>query len=277
MFKRSSSIVTAAAVTMLGSGVFLMAQSTPDTAVRQPNNDPTPAGQANVNHPNAPTGQNGQAAQQGNNASGMETNRQINAELRQFAQDPKTAPDKLFVLNAYLDSSMEIQYSQQALGKTQDARIKDLANHMIADHTKLNGQLQQVAQQLNVELPQGTPTMKQSELDVIGSLSGKDYDQQYLGTMNADHAKAIACFEFAAANSQNAQVKQAAQEAVPTLRQHREMVRQVAAADNVTLGDNAGNEATPAAAHLHGQNGAQLDNGGGGTTPPGGASGGSQR
>jgi putative membrane protein len=240
MNKRTHAVITLVATTLLGSGIFVLAA------------DPTPA-----NQPAQPAAANmAQPADQ-------HVDRQIADEIRQFGQDPKTAPDKMFVLDADLDSSMEIAVCQQALTKAQDNQIKDLANHMIADHQKLNQKLQQVAQKLNVELPSGTPEIPAAKLEALNALSGHDYEVQLLAMLDAGHAKAIACFQATAANSQEAQVKQLASDAIPKLQMHREMVDQTATALGINLGQN---EATPAAAHIPGANGNQMDTGGGSGT-----------
>jgi putative membrane protein len=234
-------MVTLAAATLLSGGIFAMAA------------DPVAQGvqPAAANNNNAMAPANDQAG------------RQATDELRQFAQDPQTAPDKMFLLNAATDNMCEIQLSQQAVQHAQSQQVKNLAQRMIQDHTALGQKAQPVAQALGIQLPTGISEMQQAEIDVYAALPGKTFDEQFLAHMNAAHDKAIACFEAAASLSNNAQVKQFASDALPTLRMHRDMVRQTAAALGVNLG---GAEATPAAAHLPGANGSQMDTGGGSGT-----------
>jgi hypothetical protein len=105
--------------------------------------------------------------------------------------------------------------------------------------------------------------MRQAEIDVYAALPGKTFDEQFLAHMNAAHDKAITSFEAAASLSTNAQVKQFASDALPTLRMHRDMVRQTASALGVNLGEA---DATPAAAQIPGANGSQMNTGGGSGT-----------
>jgi putative membrane protein len=241
MNSRTHAVVTLAAAAMLGSGIFAMAA------------DPAAAPAA------------GQADQHmmRNAPAGQDAGQQVTQQLRLFAQDPATAPDKLFLLNAATDNMCEIQLSQQAVQHAQSQQVKELAQHMIKDHTALGQKAQPVAQALGIQLPTGISEMQQAEIDVYAALPGKTFDEQFLAHMNAAHDKAIACFESAASLSNNPQVKQFAGDALPTLRMHRDMIRQTAAALGVNLG---GADATPAAAHIPGGNGSQMDTGGGSGT-----------
>jgi putative membrane protein len=237
-------VIALAAATLLGGGIMAMAA------------DPAQSGGANNAMDQTVVGATAQPG------------KQLTDELRQFAQDPQTAPDKLFLLTAAVDNMCEIQLSQQAVQHAQSDKVKDLAQHMIQDHTQLGQKAQPVAQAIGVQLPSGIPEMRQAEIDVYAALPGKTFDEQFLAHMAAAHDKAIASFEAAASLSQNAQVKQFASDALPTLRMHRDMVMQTAS----TLGINLGaSDASPAAAHIPGANGNQMSTGGGsgsGTNAP---------
>lgn len=229
MNSRTHTIITLASAALLGGSVLAMGA------------DPTPA--ANPPAANRPMAQQV-------SPSNQQVDHQIVDELQQFSRDPKTAPDKMFVLNADLSSNMEIQISQQALGKTKNAQITALANRLIRDHEKLDQRLQQVAGKLNVDLPQGSPEVSKAQLDALGSLSGHEYEVQLLATLDASHEEAIACFQATSANSHDAQIKQLAEEFTPVLQQHLDMVQETASALGINLGNQG--QATPAAAHMTG-------------------------
>ncbi len=182
------------------------------------------------------------------------TDQQIKSQLTSIAQDPSTAPDKLFILNSAIDSQCEVNLSQIAQSRSSDPQVQKLAARMIQDHDTLNQRLQQTGQELGVQVPQSVPSMKYQEAQIFSSLSGKTLDQQYLADMNASHAKAIACFEAASTLSQNPRVKQLATETLPTLHEHRRMVQQVASSMGINF--RQGDEAMPAGAHMRGDNSA---------------------
>lgn len=236
--KSRKEAIIALAVAALFSGAVGAQQNTP--AERQGAQAQTSGEQAG----------NGAQANQEGQAQGQQADQQILQQLRQFAQDPQTAPDKLFLLNTAIGSMAEVQISQQVEQKSQSEQVKQLAQRLIQDHEQLNQKLQQVAGQAGVQVPQSLPQMKVEEIRILTSQSGPELDRQFLSHMNADHAKDVACFQAESSLSQNQAVKQFASSSLPVLQQHWQMIRQVASASGVMLGEQQ--EAMPAAARLRG-------------------------
>src|SRR5262245_24828709 len=90
---RKSSIVTLAACLVFGGAYLVLAQQ-------------EPAGQQ-------PAAQSDLARGTG----GQQMDQSINQQIQQFAQDPNTACDKLFVLMQAIDNQFEVQLAQQAQQK----------------------------------------------------------------------------------------------------------------------------------------------------------------
>jgi putative membrane protein len=63
----------------------------------------------------------------------------------------------------------------------------------------------------------------------LGKLSGKAFDREFLKTMISDHTRDISEFERVANQATNPDIKQFASEALPTLRDHLKMARDLAA------------------------------------------------
>ena len=244
MFKRTHGILTAAAVAVFSSGSMLFAEPV------QPVPTPPPAAETRADAQANPE-------------------QQISQQLEEFQKQPETALDKLFVLETAIGGMCEVQFAQQAAQKSQSAEIKDLAQRLVADHEKMNQQLQQVAQQLGVKLPTSLPHMKQQELQLFGSLSGRQYDQHFIVHMHAAHMKNIVCFKAAAQLSPSPQVKQFAQDSLPTLRAHHELLMKCGVASGIEQGDDAipagakipantdGKDVAPAASKIPGNTGAR--------------------
>ncbi|HWE03472.1 MAG TPA: DUF4142 domain-containing protein [Tepidisphaeraceae bacterium] len=217
----------------------------------------------------------GTAAQERREAEqGQQADQSALQQVKQWAQDPQTACDKLFLLHAAVDSMWEVQLSQQAEQKSQDPKIKALAQRLIQDHQQLNQKLEQVAQRLNVRVPQSLPAMKQEELQIFAALPAQEYDKAYINQLHIGHHMDVAAFHGASETAKNEQVKEFAAANLPTLKEHLQMVKQEAVA--LGLASDA-DEAQPAGAHIP-ANGAQNANsntpteqtpkaGGGNTTP----------
>jgi predicted outer membrane protein/sporulation protein YlmC with PRC-barrel domain len=130
-----------------------------------------------------------------------------------------------FVNKAANSDLFEIQSSQLALNKTQDSRIREFAQHMVQDHTAASDKLKAAAQ------GQTVPTTLDQEhtqmLQQLQQASDNDFNRSYVQMQFDGHQKAVSLFESDAQNGDNAQLKQFAQQTVPTLQQHLQQITQI--------------------------------------------------
>jgi putative membrane protein len=154
--------------------------------------------------------------------------------LQQLQQQPDQAPDKLFVIGAAIDNMYEMQLTHQAMQKAQNQQVKQLAQRLMEDHQQMSTQLQQVARQMNVQVPQGLPSIKQQEVQVIASLPAEQFEKQYVAKMNEQHSKDVTCFGSQMSLAQSQQLKQFVTQQLPKLQQHQQQVLQTAAAIGIT-------------------------------------------
>jgi putative membrane protein len=215
-------------------------------AADETNPDATGAGSgSNVSDGSGQVGQTG-AANTGAMNMAQRSERDMQDAIRS-ANDP----DKLFLVCAAIDNRCEMELAQLAQTKAQDQKVKDLAQKMLQDHQQADRQLQEAAQQTGVIIPRGLPLIKQQALKVFQSLSGRDFDQQFISHMRAAHAKAVNEYQDVAQLARNDQIKQFASKTLPTLQQHYQDVQQEATA----LGLPSGMEAQPAGARMPGSSG----------------------
>ncbi|HVT87606.1 MAG TPA: DUF4142 domain-containing protein [Tepidisphaeraceae bacterium] len=195
------------------------------------------------------TGSSGNIGQAGQNDPSVNSQSGSMSEgnLHQIIQQANTG-DKLFIVEAALDNQCEIKLGQLAQQKAQDSQVKQAAQRIVQDHQQAQQQLQTVAQEVGIQLPQGTPMLKQQEFQNMQSLSGKEFDQCYVSHMRAGHAKDISKFQDVAQLSKSDQVRQYAQKQLPALREHDRLIEQAA----VALGLPSNNEAQPAGARMPG-------------------------
>jgi putative membrane protein len=256
-----SSLLALAASLALGSAV--LAQNTPDASGAGAGQ--SAAGQSAAGQSAAQPDQSGASGAFGQSAArpGRMVDRQIMKQLSQIQQDPKTAADKLFVLNASIGNQCEVQLAQQVEQKSQNPQVKQLAQQLIKDHTAANQQLEQTAQQLQVELPQGIPMMKQQEIRIMAALPAGQFDKEFIAHNLAVHAMDVSKYQSVAQLSQNDQVKQYAQQTLPHLQQHLQEANQAA----VALGIPSNMEAVPASSKIPGSSGSNGTSRGGFTAP----------
>jgi len=99
------------------------------------------------------------------------------------------ANDTEFMMTAAHSDQNEIQQSKMALAKGVTGMAKDMANKMIADHTKSTADLKQIAAKKGVTLPTDMDADHKAMAPAMEKLSGQAFEQQYMKQMVADHQK----------------------------------------------------------------------------------------
>ena len=99
------------------------------------------------------------------------------------------ANDAEFMMTAAHSDQNEIQQSKMALAKGVTGMAKDMANKMIADHTKSTADLKQIAAKKGVTLPTDMDAEHKAMAPAMEKLSGKAFEQKYISQMVADHQK----------------------------------------------------------------------------------------
>src|SRR5262245_40983298 len=139
-----------------------------------------------------------------------------------------TTSEKEFMANAARGGMLEVQLGNLAAQKASSNDVKRFGERMATDHGQLGQKLQQLASKLNVTLPQELKPEEQNAVSRLEKLSGKVFDREYMKEMVSDHVKDISEFERAASQVTNADIKQFASEALPILRDHLKLAREIA-------------------------------------------------
>ncbi|HEY8461263.1 MAG TPA: DUF4142 domain-containing protein [Blastocatellia bacterium] len=140
-----------------------------------------------------------------------------------------TSFEKDFMTNAARGSMLEVQLGRLAGEKGSSADVKQFGERMVTDHTQLGQRLQQTASNLNFTPEQQLSLEQQNTVSRLEKLSGKAFDREYMKTMVSEHGKDISEFERAANQATNPDIKQFASEALPTLREHERIAREISA------------------------------------------------
>jgi len=144
--------------------------------------------------------------------------------------------DRIFVRKAMQGSLAEIQLGQLTLQKSTNDQVKQFAQHMIDDHTKLNDQMKPVAQQLGVDMPNQISKKDQKIMAKLQALSGPAYDQAYIQDMVKDHKSDLSDFQMEASSGSDPTVKDAAAQSSKLIAQHLQMAQQLAKDQSVAAG-----------------------------------------
>lgn len=121
----------------------------------------------------------------------------------------------------------EVQFSQLALQKSQNAEVKNFAERMVTDHAKANNELKALAAKKNVTLPTEMDAAHQSRLNELKGMTGAEFDRAYVETMVADHQASVQLFENQADEKNDPDSSAFAQKTLPTLRMHLEAIQNI--------------------------------------------------
>jgi putative membrane protein len=139
--------------------------------------------------------------------------------------------DAAFLKQAAQNGAAEIEASKLAQQKAQRPEVKTFADAMVADHTKVDGELKQLAASKKVELPTGPSAKQKAQLKLVDAGDNAKFDQRYAENFGVKaHQETIELFEDAAKNASDADVKAFAQKTLPALKHHLEMARALAPA-----------------------------------------------
>ena len=89
-----------------------------------------------------------------------------------------TSPqDRVFLKDALEGGMAEVQLGQLALQKSNNADVKQFAQKMVDDHTKMGDQLKPIAQQIGVKIPDGPSKKDKTTIAKLQELNGDDFRQ----------------------------------------------------------------------------------------------------
>ncbi|MBF9224214.1 DUF4142 domain-containing protein [Hymenobacter ruricola] len=128
--------------------------------------------------------------------------------------------DKEFMMTAAHSDQNEIQQSKMALAKGVTGMAKDMANKMIADHTKSTADLKAIAAKKGVTLPTDMDAEHKAMAPAMEKLSGKDFEAKYISQMQADHQKTANTMRAHEKMTQDADLKAFIGKTVPVVEQH---------------------------------------------------------
>lgn len=126
-----------------------------------------------------------------------------------------------FVRRASAAGAAEIELGRLALEKSGNQAVKAFAQTMVTDHQNTNDKLKMVAAKQGLELAPGPEPSQKTALAELREESGIEFDRAFATRMVQDHQVAVTLFEKAIAQpGMNGDVRQFAEGALPTLKQH---------------------------------------------------------
>jgi len=146
----------------------------------------------------------------------------VQAQQPAMSREHDGADPKTFVTKAAQGGLAEVEFAKVARATSQDPKIKQFAEHMLADHGKANDELKQIAGSKGLQVPTELDPEHQAVLQKLSHEKGKAFDTAYSKQMQTDHEKTISLFR-GAEQSSDKDLAAFAKKTLPTLTEHEKM------------------------------------------------------
>ncbi len=138
-----------------------------------------------------------------------------------------SAMDKQFMEDGAEGSIAEIRYARVVLKRAAGASARQFAQMMIRDHSKALLELQMLARQKGVALPNDTSEKEKVVIARIAQEKGVRLDAAYKDEMIRDHVEDIGNAQREISLGRDPQVKAAAQKSLLLFQHHLQMARMI--------------------------------------------------
>jgi putative membrane protein len=135
--------------------------------------------------------------------------------------------DVEFVNDAASGGMTEVELGKLAQQQAQNNRLKSFGAMMVADHSKANNELANLARAKHINLPGAPNTSDQQVIDKLTKTAGKDFDKAYTDDMIDDHKNDIKTFENATKNCKDPDIRAFAKKTLPVLKAHLDAINAI--------------------------------------------------
>ena len=150
------------------------------------------------------------------------------ASTQKSAKSGESKSDAKHMKDLAIANMAEVETGKLALEKAQDPKVKEFAQHMVDDHSKMLDEVKSLAQSKGVDLPGAPDAKHQKVMKKLQSASGADFDREYMRAMVKDHRDALKLTQRTAKGAKDPDLKAAAQKAAPDIQDHLKMAQQIA-------------------------------------------------
>jgi putative membrane protein len=136
------------------------------------------------------------------------------------------AADSEFVMTAHSINALEVKLGKLAQGRGSKQAVKDFGKMLEKDHSLAQKQLEDSAPKAGLDFPREMSPAHKSIYDKLSSLSGTDFDAQFIDKMVVGHQDAVATFEQELREGNSAVLRSYASAQLPVLRRHLQVAKE---------------------------------------------------
>ena len=135
--------------------------------------------------------------------------------------------DAEFIRDVGADNTMHIQLARIALEKAKNKDVRQFAQRMLTDHTRLQDDWQAMAQRNGLPSKLGMGPKHREKVEDLQKVSGKNFDKAYMILMIQQHQQ-VSYWQKEGRASKSAQVRRLVDEGLPIEEQHLAQAKQIA-------------------------------------------------
>lgn len=124
-----------------------------------------------------------------------------------------------FIVQASIGNLQEISAGKLASQKAVNPEVKAFGQRMVADHTKAQTALLQVAKSKGYQIPSQATSPPVPE-PMLVKATGKDFDRLYVHMMAPGHRQTVNLYQTYAISGKDPDVKAFAAQTLPTIKEH---------------------------------------------------------
>jgi putative membrane protein len=137
--------------------------------------------------------------------------------------------DERFIIQAAQSDSAQISMARMALEKSANSDVKDFAHMIEMDHKGALENLKDLMTKFDVRVLRGLSSELQHDIDRMSSLTGSEFDREFINMMVSDHEKTIEMFNDEASSTEDPDMKMYVENTLPILEMHLDKARQLQA------------------------------------------------
>ena len=139
---------------------------------------------------------------------------------QQTAQPPFSALDREFLTVINFANLWEMPMGKLATERGNSQAVRDTGAVIAADHTKLDGVVNQLADQFGVRLPDQPSSSTQAWMNEISSKTGEDFDRAFADRLRAAHGTVFGLIAEVRAGTRNPVIRDFATQANDIVMKH---------------------------------------------------------
>lgn len=134
-----------------------------------------------------------------------------------------------FVNEASAKGIAEIETAKMALETSEDKHIREYADWMIKDHTRVNEQMREISQQKDVEMADDAGLLDQGKAMMLELRDGEDFNEAYMNNQMVAHEQTIELFQRASRelDQEHEELHKLVEQTLPKLQEHHARARQL--------------------------------------------------